>query len=253
MQKKVLRILQEGKLAKGLSVMFPSPGIIERIGSNWDWIWIDSQHGLYSYDSILACVRACDYAETSAIVRVSGHEYGSIGVALDTGAAGVMVPMVNTRAQAEAVACAAKFPPLGHRSFGGRRAQDTHPAIRGYSATANSDTLLIAQIETQEALSNVEDIAAVPGVDVIFFSPDDIAVELGLPMDVPREPGMFQEAMQQVQTAAQKYGKMTGTVAPSIKDAHVAREIGYQLICLASDLSMMLEGSAKLLNRIESM
>src|ERR1051326_7954884 len=109
----------------GICVSYPAPGIVERIGIDWDWIWVDGQHSDQSYQETLAIVRACDLVQRPAMVRVPSHEFGGIGRALDMGATGVIVPLVDTPEQARAVVRAAKFPPLGGRSYGGRRPIDS--------------------------------------------------------------------------------------------------------------------------------
>src|SRR6185436_15114752 len=158
--------LAAGMPQLGLSIMYPSPGVIERIGPEWDWIWIDSQHGELDSRDVLAVVRACELVNRPAIVRVAGHEFGPIGLALDTNAAGVIVPCVDTPEQAKAIVDAAKFPPLGKRSYGGRRAIDLQG--RSYSDHANQSVLLICQIESPQAIENADAIAAIDGVDALF-------------------------------------------------------------------------------------
>jgi len=79
----------------GLGIMYPASGMIERVGCDWDWVWIDGQHGELGYTDILSAVRACNLIKKPTIVRVAGHEAGEIGKALDTAADGVMVPMVQ--------------------------------------------------------------------------------------------------------------------------------------------------------------
>lgn len=233
--------LGNGSLQLGVAVTYPLEAIVERIGADWDWVWIDGQHGQHDYRSILACVRACERIGRPAIVRVAGHDYGTIGRALDTGASGVMVPMIDTVEQAREAVWAAKFPPVGQRSYGGRRPVDL--AGRGYAHTANDDTLLVAQIETKEALSNVEAIAEVPGIDVLFFSPDDMAMQDSLPMDTPREPGFFDSQLRQVQTAASVAGKYCGTPTMSPELVRLATKIGYTLCAGAGDANLLAEAS----------
>src|SRR6185436_17886989 len=123
----------------GLNMMYPSPGAIERIGPDWDWIWIDGQHGELGYEETLAMVRACDRIERPAFVRVPHHGFGSISLALDTAPTAVIVPVVDTLEEARQIVKAAKFPPLGGRSYGGRRPIDL--AGRLYSDSANEEVL----------------------------------------------------------------------------------------------------------------
>ncbi len=242
--------MKSGSLLLGLSLMYPSPGVVERIGLDWDWVWIDGQHGEHSYESILACVRACDYARTAPIVRVPGHEYGMIGQALDMCAAGVMVPMVDSAEEAKTIVQSAKYSPLGERSYGGRRTIDLYG--RGYAHTANEDTLLIVQIETKKGLSNVEEIAAIPGVDVLFFSPDDMAMQESMPMDKPRKPDVFKDAMARLALAAINVGKFAGTIATSPELLEIAIKMGYQMCTATADVALLANGSKDVRSQMDN-
>ena len=150
--------LRVGEVALGLSLNYPAPGIIECMGAGWDWLWIDGQHGQMDYQSMLQCVRTADACGLAPIPRVSRHEPGTIGPVMDMKPAGILVPMVDTVAQARNIVEAVYFPPLGKRSFGGRRVTDV--GGRNYYQTANEDTLLVVQIETPEGAANAEAIAA---------------------------------------------------------------------------------------------
>jgi 2-keto-3-deoxy-L-rhamnonate aldolase RhmA len=225
----------------GLSLMYPVPGIIERIGPDWDWIWIDGQHGQFDYNSILQCVRACERMGIPSVVRVPSHEYGIIGSVLDTCTNGIMVPMVNTGEQGGEAVKAAKFPPVGYRSYGGRRPIDMYG--RSYAHTANDDVILIAQIETQEGLANADKIASVSGVDALFFGPDDMSMQRGMPMDKPRDTDLFKNEMEKVANAAKKAGKIAGTVTTSAQLLEAALSMGYRLCVGTSDVSLLAEGS----------
>jgi len=238
---KSLRPILEKRVAVGMCSMYPAAGIIERIGGEWDWVWIDTQHGQHDYRSVLDCVRACDIVGVSAIVRVPGHDYGDIGRALDTHAAGVMVPMVNSAEEARQAVMAAKFAPLGGRSYGGRR--PIALGGRAYSHTANEDTLLIAQIETGEAVENVDEIAAVPGVDALFYGPDDRATELGMPMDAARKPDTFIDDYRRVAAAVQEHGKFVGTPAASPEQIQLVVRLGFRLLICTGDVPLLASGS----------
>ncbi|HBE42403.1 MAG TPA: hypothetical protein DDW27_14595 [Bacteroidales bacterium] len=235
--------LQKKDLLLGFCLMYPAPGIIERVGRDWDWIWIDGQHGQFDYNCILHCVRACELIGKPSIVRVPSHEYGQIGLALDTCASGIMVPMVNTREQAKGIVEAAKFPPIGLRSYGGRRTIDI--LGRAYSQNANNDILLIAQIETDEGMKNVDKIASVTGVDALFFGPDDMAMQLSMPMDQPRTVDFFKSAMEKMVNAAQKAGKIAGTVTTSPEILSMAAKMGYELCIGTGDVALLAGGSSK--------
>ena len=242
MKPSLRQMLKGDRIPLGLCVQFPVAGIIECMSDGWDWLWIDGQHGQHDYRSVLECVRVADYCGIAPVVRVPGHEYGLIGPAMDMRPAGIMVPMINSVQEASAVVNAVRFPPLGRRSYGGRRVIDL--GGREYYKTADDDTILIAQIETQQAVDNVEAIAAVEGVDVLFFSPDDIKVGLGIPVNTAlTDSDKLAAAMKQVITAAKNAGKAGGCVAPTPATIKMAAELGFSLIVGGGDVPMLREAS----------
>lgn len=225
----------------GLGNFYPASGIIERIGSDWDWVWIDGQHGELAYTDILDAVRACNLIKTPAVVRVPGQEYGHIGKALDTAADAVMVPMVEDAAQAELIVKAAKFPPLGNRSYGSRRLIDLFG--RSYANNDKSHPLLICQIENEKGLKNVNAIAAVEGVDALFIGAEDMALEQKFHMEKPIPKGYFGSAQQTIAQAAKENGKIAGGVFVNEQDLSNAVKIGYKLIVSAIDVAFLANGS----------
>ena len=227
----------------GLGILYPAPGIIERIGPDWDWIWIDGQHGNLDYHDILAAVRACNLIQRPSIVRVPGLETGYISKVLDTAAEGVMVPMINDAEQAYEAVKAAKFAPLGNRSFGGRRTVDLDG--RGYANRDVAEPLLICQIETPAGLRNTDAIAGVEGVDVLFFGPDDMRVEAGFPMDENPPDGYFSDAIQMIVDAAKSHNIIAGGVFTTPESIRESVELGYKLIVSASDVHLLATGSKK--------
>jgi 4-hydroxy-2-oxoheptanedioate aldolase len=223
--------------------MYPSPGAVERIGPDWDWIWLDGQHGQIGYSEMLQLVRACDLIGRPALIRVPGHEAGPIGLALDTGAAGVIVPCVESPEQARGLVNAAKFSPLGNRSYGGRRPIDFHG--RTYSNTANNDTLLILQIETPRAVERVEEIAEIPGVDALFLGPDDILLRRGIAMEVPRTREMLRADMEAVIDACRRHEKFGVMVGMDARMLAFSLEMGYSMVVAGGDVPFLANSSKK--------
>ena len=224
----------------GIGIMYPASGIIERIGPDWDWIWIDGQHGQLDYSDILAAVRACNLIKRPCVVRVPGQESGAIGKSLDCSPDALMVPMINTAAQARKAVENTKFPPLGLRSYGGRRPIDMHG--RTYN---ENQPALICQIETLQALDNCDEIASVDGVDMLFYGPDDMAMQHGLPMDQPKPEELFKEALKKVADCAAKYNKLAGIVAVDLQSYEKAVDLGYSLIVGSADVALLANGSKK--------
>lgn len=226
----------------GLCIMYPSPGVVERIGGDWDWIWLDGQHGqLAGYREMLDAVRSCDVIRRPAFVRVPSVEGGWIGLALDMGAAAVIVPQVENAEMARAAVRGAKFPPLGERSYGGRRPIDRGGRL--YSDEANSATKLVCQIESPTALRNAEEIAAVPGVDALFLGPDDLLLREGVGMNVPRTQELLGDTMKIVAGACRKHGKTAFTVAVAPDMIAFAVSCGFQYIVVGGDVPFLANGS----------
>lgn len=109
--KEFVEKIKAGETQFDFAIGYPAPGILERIGNDWDWVWIDGQHGQLAYQEILNLIRVCELMGLPAIARVPSHEAGFIGMVLDAGADGIIVPLVNTVEEAKAIVSAAKFPP----------------------------------------------------------------------------------------------------------------------------------------------
>ncbi|HWB54521.1 MAG TPA: aldolase/citrate lyase family protein [Tepidisphaeraceae bacterium] len=237
-------ICMDGIPQLGLAITYPSPGIVERIGADWDWIWIDGQHGEIGYNDILGLVRACDLIQRPAIVRVPGHEFGPIGMALDTAAAGLIVPCIDTPEQAKRVVNAAKFPPLGKRSYGGRRVGDLRG--RNYSDDANDSVLLIAQIESPEAIENVDEIAAIPGIDALFLGPDDMLLRRGVAMTAIRNRDTLGKDMEAVVNACRAHSKLSVMVGVGQEMLNTCLSMGFHMVVCGGDVLFLASSSKQL-------
>ncbi|WP_374298339.1 aldolase/citrate lyase family protein [Paracoccus sp. (in: a-proteobacteria)] len=163
---------------RGPFIAIPSPMSVEIVaGARPDFICIDTEHSPIG-DALLAdMIRAADVAGVPALVRVRGKGAEHIAAALDAGAAGVVVPHVSTEAEARAAVHAARFAPEGGRGAGPGRAAAYLRDIPGAIARARRDTVVALQLETLEAVANVEAILAVPGIDLAFIGPGDLAVD----------------------------------------------------------------------------
>ena len=155
-------------------------------GAGWDSVTVDLQHGVQDYQSMVACFQAMQACPVLPMARVPWNEPGIVGKALDAGAGGVICPMVNTGAEAEAFVRACRYPPAGRRSNGPIRA-GLRSAGTAYQAEANEAVLCIPMIETAEALDNLDAILDVPGIDAIYVGPSDLGFSLGLPPVLDRE------------------------------------------------------------------
>jgi len=225
----------------GLGIMYPSVGALERVGGDWDWIWLDAQHGDLDFRDVMNLLRAAHLIDRPALVRVPAHDTSWMGKVLDGGAAGIIVPMVESVKEARAMVTAAKFPPLGNRSYGGRRVVDF--LGRGYYATANRDTLLIVQVESPEAVAIVDELAAIEGIDGIFLGPDDLLLREGQDVDTPKNPGTLGRQYQAVVDGCRRHGKLCLGHGVTEISQGMAREYGFNLIIGAGDVNILASGS----------
>lgn len=237
-----LRSALDARPQLGLCITYPAPGIIERIGADWDWLWIDTQHGDLEPGDVLPQVRVADLMGLPCVVRVAGHDPGPIARALDTGASGVLLPVVDTADQARHLVRAAKFPPLGSRSYGGLRPVTLWG--RQYASAGSPQPMLICQIETPEGLRNADEIAAVDGVDALFLGPDDMTLRMGLPMDSTRPAGVFDDAYRQMAEAARRHGKHAGGIFLTPNSLKTGLDLGYRLMVCAADALLLSDKSS---------
>lgn len=157
-----------------------APSVVEILGaSGLDFVLVDAEHTQIGRDRIEELVRAGDAVKAPVMVRVPTAEGDWIGSVLDAGAAGIVVPRVGTAAQARMAVAAARYTPDGERGCGPGRATLYGKQLVEYLHAANASLLVALQIETVEGLTNLEEILAVPGIDVIFIGPGDLALSLG--------------------------------------------------------------------------
>ena len=184
--------LARGEPAFGLSVMIPSPQLVEMAGGlGFDWVLIDCEHGTISLETVELMIMAAEACGITPIVRPRSRDAQAILEVMDRGAAGVQVPHVNSARDARAAVEAVKFHPIGKRSLAaGTRASGY--GFRGsagaFVGDANRETLVCVQIEDEAALPNVEEILKVEGVDVFFIGPSDLSQSMGYPGNPKAEP-----------------------------------------------------------------
>ena len=168
-----------GRLLTGPFLGLPSPAVVEiACMSGPDFVCIDMEHGALSPETAENMLRAAALHAVPALVRVGAVDPVAIGLALDMGATGILVPRVNTAEEARRVVAAARFPPEGLRGAGPGRVSGYGRSIPQALARARSETVVALQIETLAALEALDEIVAVPGVDLLFVGPGDLAVAL---------------------------------------------------------------------------
>lgn len=228
----------------GINLTFPCPSILETTGGQFDFCWIDGQHGPWELKDFLEIVRVCDLLEIASLIRNADHAPGVIGQVLDLGATGIIVPTVETVEQAKAIVQAACFPPLGNRSYGGRRVIDRH--TREYIYREDIRPLVISQIETPLGLQHIDAIAAVEGIDVLFFGPDDMKLRMGLQIDLPLTAPELAPAARKVARVCKEHGKLAMTVAGTPEAQDFMLEAGYDILNVGSDVAFVRGGAQNL-------
>lgn len=227
---------EAGQPTLGLWSALGSPLATEMLSrAGYDYVCIDNQHGTNDYTSTLAQLQAVDCGGTPAIVRVPWNEPGVIGKMLDAGADGIIIPMVNSVAEAEAAVRSCRYAPEGSRSFGPVRAAVRMP---DYFAKANAHTACIPMIETAEAVQNIDDIIAVPGIDAVYVGPADLAVSLGFAPGTAENESAFSGALDAIVAACGRHGVVPGIHATTTTTAQ-RLEIGFRMITVTSDAVAM--------------
>jgi 4-hydroxy-2-oxoheptanedioate aldolase len=174
------------------------------------------------------------------------------GQAFDAGAVCVIAPMVNTRAQAEALVRAAKYPPMGSRSWGGYTAlQASGLAPSEYLREANRMTMVFSMVETVEALENVEEIAATPGLDGLFVGPSDLSITLSRGAGIDKLGKETLAAMEKVSAAARRNGLIAGAFGGNAEVIKTYKGLGFTFLAAAVDVDLLQWGAASLLKSLE--
>ena len=238
-------------MAVGIWQSIPQPMISRYLGQmGWDWIILDLQHGAMNWETAYECIHAALATGARPLVRTSVGNPGEVEKALDLGAGGIVVPMVNSPEAATAVARAAKYPPLGDRSLGGDNFLH-HGA--DYFERANEETLLLVQMEHIYAVNQAEEIMALPGVDGCFVGPVDLAISLGLSRhrgEYEQEPAQ-QAALKKIVNTTLAAGKIPCCNTYSLDDFAAQKIAGFQGITMKSDLDLLFDRGTNLLSELK--
>ncbi|MER6013337.1 HpcH/HpaI aldolase family protein [Streptomyces bluensis] len=221
----------------GYWCVLDSPVSTERIARlGYDYVALDAQHGLIEYAGVLASLTAIDTKGSTAVglVRVEANDPMPIGKALDAGAAGVIVPLIDNAQDAADAVAAVRYPPLGNRSYGPMR---SGLRIGPNPADAHRETVVLAMIETAEGLANVEEICATDGLDGVYVGPSDLRIALGGATSTdPAVAAEFEAALVRVRTAAAAAGIAAGIHNPDGTAAAKRIAEGFTFATVACDL-----------------
>jgi 2-keto-3-deoxy-L-rhamnonate aldolase RhmA len=223
------RVLAAGGCPLGTMVgEFATTGVARlAAAAGADFVLLDLEHTGYSLEHMRNVVSAARASEITVLVRVPDAAYDLIARTLDLGAQGIMVPAVESQAEARLIADAARFPPRGRRGFGLiHRADWASDGLPSLMARLDAETIVLAQIETAAGLEAVEEIAAVDGIDVLWIGHFDLTTSLGIPGQFASR--AFEQAVERVLQAGRAAGKPVGILAATAAEAarHVARGFG---------------------------
>ncbi|MCS3509314.1 HpcH/HpaI aldolase/citrate lyase family protein [Achromobacter sp. JUb104] len=213
-----------------------------------DFIVLDMESSPLNRETLTYSLQALTGTSVAALVRVATGERFNIESALDAGALGIIVPKVSTGREAKAVVSAASYPPEGTRGLNPIRCSGYFSALADYLASANSRVIKAIQIETAEGLDNIEEIASVEGIDLIFVGCGDLSAELGC-MGNMTSPQML-EAVATVLDSCRRHGKIPGIFAYSDELAKQYANMGYRFISFSNDVKLLMSSLERTLAHI---
>jgi len=227
-----------------------TPAIFAAAG--YDFCFFDMEHGNYSMETVADLIRGCKSVGIGSVIRVPHLETHFISRVLDAGAEGIMVPMTSKREQAERIVRYGKFTPLGARGFGNQTGQTDYKVLKTveFMKEANEHTLIIAQIETKEAIENIEEILDVEGIDVGLIGPNDLSISLGVPDLMGSE--VMTQAIDRVVQAAKKKKKASGMHIGSIDALKKWRSKGMTVLAYSTDIAFMYSASKSALDQLKA-
>jgi 4-hydroxy-2-oxoheptanedioate aldolase len=243
------RLLAAGKPAIGLFCTTASSLAAEALGhAGYDFVTVDMQHSENDLGNLQGMLQALSSTPATPLVRVPANMAVYIQRSLDMGAYGVMVPLVNTREEAEAILQSVRYAPAGARSWG---------PVRGmlyggsdYFAKSPEELLTIVMLETAESARNAKEILSTPGIDACFIGPNDLCITLGFPSGLVELPAPVEEAIETILKAAQATGKAAGIQVFSAEAANPRIAQGFRFVSVMSDIVMMRQTAAQTLKAI---
>jgi len=244
--------LADGRVMHGLWIASGSATAAEILGGvGAEWLIIDTEHSMFTPERLLGQLRALESAPVFTVVRVASHQRRDIATALDLGARGLMVPMVESAADAEAIVELTRYAPTGTRGVGGAFARVSRwNQVPDYLTCAESTFSLIAQVESPGGLRELRAILEVDGIDAVFVGPADLAASMSL-LGQPQHPTV-RDAVFEAIDVIRRAGKVAGVNAFDPADAIAYARRGAQLIGIGADVTLLNQGAKTLLNRLRA-
>jgi 4-hydroxy-2-oxoheptanedioate aldolase len=250
--KNLKKRIKNGETVNGCWINLGSPLAAELIGHvGFDWVLIDLEHSSMAEKDVQAILQAMESSPTAVLVRVESAEPARISKVMDSGAEGIMCPKVDNATEAKKVINGLHYPPFGKRGVAKMvRATAFGKNFQEYYESSKENSLGIIQIETVEALNNLEEIAALEGVDVLFIGPADLTMEMGIfgQFDNP----IFLEAVKKIVSAAEKFGKATGILFFDPNDYKKYHEMGIKFIGCGADSTFISNGAKEMAKKLSN-
>lgn len=244
-RKRILR----GETVIGSWIQTGSPAAAEILAeAGFDWVSVDMEHSSIGIDEFAQVARGIRGRGAATVVRVRENDTLAIRQALDMGAECVIVPMVNSREEAERAVAAAKYPPLGVRGFGWARCNDWGMHFKEYAGKANGEIAVIVMIESKDAVENIDGILSVDGVDGVLIGPYDMSGSYGIPGKTA-DP-IIVKACNKVAAACKKHKKAAGQhiVTATRENVRAAMDAGFTFLALGCDIYFLAQGASGVLS-----
>lgn len=243
------RRLFAGEALDGLWMSLASPITAEALGLlGYDWLLFDTEHSAVDLAQVQPLLQAASAGASNLVVRPAWNDKVLIKRALDIGAQTLLVPFVQTPEEAAAAVAATRYPPHGIRGVAGGTRASRYGLAKDYFETANSEIAVLVQVETVEALSQLEQIASVPGVDGVFIGPSDLAASFGY-LGNP-DAAEVQVALKDAVERLKVIKVPAGILATNSTDAKRYRSWGYAFVSGAVDMGILVQGAAKVLKEM---
>ena len=249
--------LRAGVPKLGLFVNSHSPTVVEQLAhSGYDWLLVDSQHGPMSYETLSTMLSGISSGGAKSMVRVGGYQdRPGIQQSLDTGADGILVPYINTAEEASAAISCMRYPTAGTRSVYFPQRSMNKGGLLGYAGAANDNVIVALQVETADCIKNIDEIAAVPGVDMLFLGQNDLCMSMGL-YEKYEFPHMYTspelgDATNKLIAAAKKNNVILGIFLFGTSRVGEFLEKGFTFVSVGNDLHHVLTQAGAYVNDVE--
>src|SRR5882672_9293566 len=250
--------LREGRPKIGLFLNSHSPTVADQMAhSGYDWLLVDSQHGPMGFETLSTMLGAISNGGAKSLVRVAGyHDRGGIQQSLDLGADGVLVPYINTAEEARQAVSCCKYPTAGTRSVYFPQRSMNKAGLLGYAGASNDNTIVALQVETADCIKNIDEIAAVPGVDLLFLGQNDLCMSMGL-FEKYEFPHMYTSpeigaATEKLKAAAKKNNVILGLFLFGTSRVGEFLDKGFPFISIGNDLHHILTQATTYVKDVEA-